>query len=632
MKKLLGVIGILALVAALLPAQGYADVRGPFARVSNGNNLSTGSEQSALRPVDAGGIMSLNAVGLGVDGGKAVELWCSLSSRSPQQGFESVRSIYLIINFDSAVPNFLSSGQGTLLSDPANHTSYFDPCWSSDGRFLAYTQTDVNGANQGIYVQEFLVTDGLEIDYGPGNGANSKIGSPFLVTAAGFPRHPNWSASGYTLAFDANTAGSFDLYTTDVDVVAGTATTPVRRTFNEAKAETDPDWSPNGHEIAYSTNRYGPRVIEIVDIALAPSDPGYTRLAERNFASISHNNPSWTALGTGLFYDAPAGEDPSSPTNVWSIDLPTQAKCEIQVDNRSDSDPDVSRLLNHTSAADGSVPYSYFMFTTQAGGTGVNIWRGNPINSCLLPLAMGVAVLPAVIDTADYTTETFQTVFNYPPETRAAGYVCRFGNAGGDGMRMRNTAFISPQLMGTINPPDSPGGPGSPGGGSPFSDCIESNTHTAPDSLRITCNWPFRAVADRIVRLGLAGSIVGIKATAYSNRVGRKFQGFGYLRLTTNPTPAPVALLGNSPNPFNPVTKIKFAVRKPGNYALRLYNVQGALVRTVASRHFDVGTHEATWDGRTNVGGMAASGVYYAKMSGTSKKDGSEALKLVLDK
>jgi flagellar hook assembly protein FlgD len=91
-------------------------------------------------------------------------------------------------------------------------------------------------------------------------------------------------------------------------------------------------------------------------------------------------------------------------------------------------------------------------------------------------------------------------------------------------------------------------------------------------------------------------------------------------------------MLGSSPNPFNPVTKIKFAVNKPGNYALRLYNVQGALIRTVASRHFDAGQHEATWDGRTNGGEMAASGVYYAKMSGASKGIGSDGIKLVLSK
>ena len=256
---------------------------------------------------------------------------------------------------------------------------------------------------------------------------------------------------------------------------------------------------------------------------------------------------------------------------------------------------------------------------------------GNPINSGQLPLAMGVAVIPPVIDLADEETSTLQTVFNFPPETRSAGYVCRFGNVGGDGVRPRNTQFQSPTLMGLF-PDDSPGGPGSPGAGSPFPDCIESNTHTSPDSLRITCNWDFRTIADRIVALGLVGAVVPLKATAYSNRVGRRFQGFGYLRLTASSLPAPVALLGNSPNPFNPVTKIRFAVRQPGNYALRLYNVQGALIRTVANRHFDVGTQEATWDGRTNSGGMAASGVYYAKISGTSKGIGSDAIKLVLNK
>ena len=68
MKKLLGVIGILALAAALLPAQGYADFRGPFAPVSAGNNLTTGNEQPAIRPIDADGIM-----GMITDGNKLIE-------------------------------------------------------------------------------------------------------------------------------------------------------------------------------------------------------------------------------------------------------------------------------------------------------------------------------------------------------------------------------------------------------------------------------------------------------------------------------------------------------------------------------------------------------------------------------
>jgi flagellar hook assembly protein FlgD len=147
------------------------------------------------------------------------------------------------------------------------------------------------------------------------------------------------------------------------------------------------------------------------------------------------------------------------------------------------------------------------------------------------------------------------------------------------------------------------------------------------------CNWDLREITDRIQALGLLDLVSPMKMQAYSNQVGREFQGFAYVKFTKSSLPAPAAkLLGNSPNPFNPVTKIKFAVSKSGNYAVRLYNVQGALIRTVANGHFDAGTHEAMWDGRMNSGGKAASGVYYAKISGAAKNSGSDGIKLVLAK
>jgi len=119
--------------------------------------------------------------------------------------------------------------------------------------------------------------------------------------------------------------------------------------------------------------------------------------------------------------------------------------------------------------------------------------------------------------------------------------------------------------------------------------------------------------------------------TAYSNQTGRGFKGFAYIKVTKSSNGNGAAsMLSSAPNPFNPVTRIKFAVAKPGTYSLRIYNVQGALVKTLASQRYDVGTHEAMWDGRTNAGGKAASGVYYARISG----DGGDAstLRLVMAK
>ena len=622
MKKLLGIIGIMALATALLPAQGHADLRGAFGPLTLGSGFSNGTEQGALRPVDAGGVMAWPT-----DGSRVIEMWFSFSTRSLFPGRESVRSIYIQLTNQQAVPAFGPTVLAPLRHDPNVETSYFDPAWSADGRFLAYVQTDRDGGNQTMYVQEFLVADGTEGDYGPGNGSDSPIGSPILVTTAGNPRHPDWSPTGHTLAFDSNVAGSVDIYTSEIDITTGTAGAPIRRTFVDNKAEADPAWAPNGHDIAYVTNKFGPKIIEILDLNLSSGASGYTRLAERNFALVTHGNPDWTSDGGSMYYDAPTNEDPAGVTDVWKLDLATQGKCEIDFDERADADPNVSGIVNFSSVADGHVPFNYFVMTSQGGNSGLLIWKVNPLFSCLLPLAMGVATTPAEIDLNDEVTEDFAATINFPPETRAAGFRCQTGNAGSiDGVRVRGSILNSPTLMGL-------GCENDPASGPPIGfTCFNENTHTAPDSFRITCHWPFRDVVDRVAALGLFGSIIPMKVRAFSNIMGRGFQGFAYVRLAAGGAAAPVALLGSSPNPFNPITKIKFSVTKPGNYALRLYNVQGALIRTVASQHYDAGTHEATWDGRTNSGGMAASGVYYAKMSGTSKDVGSDAIKLVLNK
>ena len=333
MKKLLGVIGILALAAALLPAQGYADLRGSYAPLTIASGFVNGCEQAANRPIDADGLMAFP-----VDI-TFCEEWFAFSTRSLIPGHESVRSIWLHLNAQQ------SGYFAALLNDPSANTSYFDPAWSSDGRFLAYVQTNADGTGHALYVQEFFVNDDFEADHGgsydPGQGAESKVGSPILVQGSGFPRHPNWQPGIHTLAFDSNAAGSPDIYTIDVDTDMGTASNLTRRTFDNIKAEVNPSWSPNAHEIVYSTNKFGANQLEIVDLNLASSAPGYTRLAEFNFnVSVSHNDPDWSSDGGTVYYDAPTHEDPNGASTIWSIKLSSQAKCEINLDPvHSDADP-----------------------------------------------------------------------------------------------------------------------------------------------------------------------------------------------------------------------------------------------------------------------------------------------------
>jgi hypothetical protein len=76
--------------------------------------------------------------------------------------------------------------------------------------------------------------------------------------------------------------------------------------------------------------------------------------------------------------------------------------------------------------------------------------------------------------------------------------------------------------------------------------------------------------------------------------------------------PARASLDQNRPNPFNPVTTIGFTVpgTAPLPVRLRVFGVTGRLVRTLVSRTVDPGYHEVRWDGRTDGGRDAASGVY----------------------
>ena len=70
------------------------------------------------------------------------------------------------------------------------------------------------------------------------------------------------------------------------------------------------------------------------------------------------------------------------------------------------------------------------------------------------------------------------------------------------------------------------------------------------------------------------------------------------------------ALLGVSPNPFNPSTSISFQLAEPGRARLGIYDLTGRLVRRLADGPFPVGQHSLTWDGRSDNGDRVGSGIY----------------------
>jgi hypothetical protein len=68
------------------------------------------------------------------------------------------------------------------------------------------------------------------------------------------------------------------------------------------------------------------------------------------------------------------------------------------------------------------------------------------------------------------------------------------------------------------------------------------------------------------------------------------------------------------PNPFNPATNIQFSLPAEGMVTLRIYNLQGQLVRDLLHEQRAAGIHTVSWDGRNDRGSISASGIYFLRL------------------
>jgi hypothetical protein len=70
----------------------------------------------------------------------------------------------------------------------------------------------------------------------------------------------------------------------------------------------------------------------------------------------------------------------------------------------------------------------------------------------------------------------------------------------------------------------------------------------------------------------------------------------------------------NEPNPFSPRTTIRFSLAEKGPAELRIYDVNGRLVRTLADGMLEAGPHQMVWDGTDDAGRVVAKGVYWDQL------------------
>lgn len=80
--------------------------------------------------------------------------------------------------------------------------------------------------------------------------------------------------------------------------------------------------------------------------------------------------------------------------------------------------------------------------------------------------------------------------------------------------------------------------------------------------------------------------------------------------------PARYMLYANSPNPFNPTTRINFDVPRRSQISIKIFDIAGRHVATLVDDTLAPGKHFIDWHGIDAQGRRVASGTYFYQMSG----------------
>lgn len=153
-------------------------------------------------------------------------------------------------------------------------------------------------------------------------------------------------------------------------------------------------------------------------------------------------------------------------------------------------------------------------------------------------------------------------------------------------------------------------------------DALELWRSVADEPPRLVASWRGRSVplhgdwtdgeaaVGRTYRYELTAESRGFRIESQEARVTRS----GGITLRDR-------LVSSVPNPFNPSTRIHFALSEPGDVKIRVYDVAGRLVRTLDAGHRPAGESSIPWNGLDDRGRSVASGSYVVQLVTPSQRD-----------
>lgn len=128
------------------------------------------------------------------------------------------------------------------------------------------------------------------------------------------------------------------------------------------------------------------------------------------------------------------------------------------------------------------------------------------------------------------------------------------------------------------------------------------------------------------------GGTVGQTLVGLSQNPGSEFDvyhGFWYrsgLSTVDEAVTGASSALRNSPNPFTTSTTVHFTIPSRSEVRVRVYDMEGKLVRTLVDGTYSPGTHTAGWDALDSSGDEVASGYYYYTLDARPTDTGGRAV------
>ena len=94
-------------------------------------------------------------------------------------------------------------------------------------------------------------------------------------------------------------------------------------------------------------------------------------------------------------------------------------------------------------------------------------------------------------------------------------------------------------------------------------------------------------------------------------------------------SPLTFELNQNYPNPFNPTTTIGFQLSNPGNVVIKIFDINGRLVRAFNQTGLNSGSHSVIWNGTNQAGQYVAGGLYLYSLSSGDNSSAIRKMTLV---